>query len=128
MRGCVVRGRQLARTMGFPTANIVPEHSPREGVYYGQTALRGAVYHCVVSVGKSPSIAGKTFCVEVHLFGWSGAEFYGEEIRVAPMTFLRGMRKVAGVTDLKNMVQNDIKTVVEHIIPTTPLLPLSSFD
>lgn len=110
LTGCVVKGQQLGRTIGFPTANIeLPPQKflPRQGVY----AVR--VFMCptssllgVMNIGSRPTVNGTHPSVEVHLLDWSG-DLYGKTITVQPEKFLRPEQKFASLEALKAQIQAD---------------------
>ena len=128
IKGNVIKGYQRGRTIGYRTANIKPNIALTEGVYYGQILLQNTVYHGAISVGKNPTFDLKDLVVEVHLFHTFEEEFYGEFIKVKLMRYLRGMKKVNGITELKEMIANDCETIVNDIIPQTALLSSADFD
>jgi riboflavin kinase/FMN adenylyltransferase len=73
LRGIVVQGRQIGRTIGFPTANIQP--GPRQliagnGVYAVEVKVGKTVYPGVCSIGTRPTFDGQNVTVEVHLSGF----------------------------------------------------------
>lgn len=92
LRGRVVAGRQVGRTLGFPTANI--ETAPRQlipaiGVYSVEAAIGGTVHSGVCSIGTRPTFgAGGARTVEVHLTGFQG-NIYGE---ILDVVFCRRIR------------------------------------
>lgn len=113
--GEVVQGKQIGRTIGFPTANLQlpPEKFlPRHGVYavrvYGasslgeQEAVMGAL-----NIGTRPTvdeIASPT--VEVHLLDWSG-DLYGKTLTLHLEHFLRPQQKFDSLDQLKAQIQTD---------------------
>lgn len=101
--GIVVRGRQLGRTLGFPTANLLldTDLAPANGVYAALVALEdGRWFSGVANVGVSPTIEGATpLRLEVSLFDFD-EDIYGDTIRVGLLDFLRSERKFDGLTAL----------------------------
>ncbi len=98
--GEVVQGRQIGRTIGFPTANIAGLHSdkllPAQGVYAvrvdlldqtASTATRGLP--AVANYGQRPSIEPGLAVLEVHLLE-GGQDLYGQRLRVHFIERLRG--------------------------------------
>jgi riboflavin kinase/FMN adenylyltransferase len=91
MRGRVVRGEQLGRDLGFPTANLRIERrrAPLAGIFavrvhgVASTPLPG-----VASLGTRPTVAGVHTLLEAHLFDFSG-DLYGREIEVEFVAKLR---------------------------------------
>ena len=94
--GHVVRGQQLGRNLGYPTANLRPwgGQSPLEGVFAvrarvieGETP--GAWQEGVASVGVRPAVGGGEPLVEVHLFDFEG-DLYGRRHETRFLAILRG--------------------------------------
>jgi riboflavin kinase / FMN adenylyltransferase len=107
--GVVVRGAQLGRTIGTPTANIaVPEGKllPK-GVYAVRLETPDGVVHGgVANIGTRPTIGGMTESFEVHVFGFEG-DLYGLEVTVRFVDFIRGERKFTGLEALKTQLELD---------------------
>ncbi len=108
--GVVERGRQLGRTIGFPTLNIAwePELKPRFGVY-GVEVLDAAGTRCtgVASYGTRPTVeaAGRPI-LEVHLLENSTLT-YGDKVRVNWLHFLRPESKFESLEELKKQIVVD---------------------
>lgn len=116
--GEVVRGQQLGRTIGFPTANLqVPSEKfiPRSGVYAVRvqtcdSKLTDAVLPTaaigVMNIGHRPTVGGTQQTIEVHLLDWSG-DLYEQTLLVHLEVFLRPEQKFASLDDLKCQIQAD---------------------
>ena len=119
LRGKVVTGQQLGRTIGFPTANLqVPSEKflPRYGVYgvdvfYGQTVLKG-----VMNIGCRPTVAGEAPTIEVHLLNWSG-DLYDRTLKVNLIRFIRPEQKFDSVEALKQQIALDCQSVLDSRPP-----------
>jgi riboflavin kinase / FMN adenylyltransferase len=107
--GVVVRGQQLGRTIGTPTANIaVPEGKllPK-GVYAVQLETPdGVARGGVANIGTRPTIGGMTESFEVHVFDFDG-DLYGLEVTVRFVAFIRGEQKFSGLEALKSQIELD---------------------
>ena len=93
MTGRVVRGEQLGRKLGFPTANVrFPRRRlPVAGIFAVRVRIRGgaeAALAGVASIGTRPTVGGTEPWLEVHLFDFVG-DLYGREIVVECVQFLR---------------------------------------
>lgn len=112
MIGEVVHGDKRGRTLGFPTANLVPhEHDcvPGHGVY---AALTNGVASAV-NVGIRPTFqTGRGLIVEAFLIDWSG-ELYGENVEVAFLARMRGERRYDGVGLLVEQMHKDVAQATE---------------
>ena len=108
--GIVIKGRQLGRTLGFPTANIeVPEDkiTVRRGVYASLTHIGPKVYPSVTNVGKRPTFDDGDFDnAETHIFDFD-EDIYGARIKVDLLSFIRPEMKFGGIEALSAQVESD---------------------
>lgn len=108
--GTVTTGRQVGRTLGFPTANLRAhnEQFPPDGVYAvdiyrGQEVLRG-----VANIGVRPTVEKQGERVlEVHLLDFE-EDIYGEDLEVVFTRFIRGERRFSGREELKDQIAQDV--------------------
>ena len=109
VRGTVIEGRRLARTMDFPTANLDlgPYVRPAYGVYAVTARLPGGQSAGgVANIGVRPTVDGETERLEAHLFDWSG-DLYGAEVEVALQAFIRPERPFDGIDALRAQIASD---------------------
>lgn len=111
LTGTVVKGQQLGRTLGFPTANLqVPtdKFCPRTGVYSVSVTSEhwSQPQPGVMNWGCRPTVDGQQPSLEVHLLDWSG-DLYGHTLTVHLQQFLRAEQKFASLEDLKAQIQAD---------------------
>ena len=106
--GTVTEGRKLARTLGFPTANIALGDvlRPLYGVYAVRVELDGDSLPGIANIGVRPTVDGKEERLEVHLFDWDG-ELYGKDLRCRFVDFIREERAMAGLDALKAQIAED---------------------
>lgn len=110
-RGKVIPGDRIGRTLGFPTANLVPEDErkllPAGGVYAVQVEAEGKVYGGMLNIGVRPTVSctGK-MRIEVNLFDFEG-DLYGESLRVALIARIRGEQKFDGKAELAAQLERD---------------------
>lgn len=118
MGGNVVTGfgRGSAK-MGVPTANLPPDELAAtlsglsRGVYFGWAALKGepGVHKMVMNIGKRPTFAdGAGDTVEVHVMHDFGRQFYGEELRVVVVGFIRPEMRFANIGALVDRIRADV--------------------
>ena len=127
LEGVVVKGQQLGRTLGFPTANLqVNAHKflPRSGVYAVWVELLPAplkpVYlPAVLNMGHRPTVQGREQTIEVHLLRWSG-NLYDRSLRIHFQHFLRSEQKFESLEQLKTQIQRDCDTGAELLRAANP--------
>ena len=112
MTGIVEHGRQLGRTLGFPTMNIEPRGRkilPRFGVYACRVRIEGKWYPGIGNAGIKPTVTEENNkLLEVYVYGYEG-DAYGEEITVRFCEFERPETKFSNVEELKKHVMNDME-------------------
>jgi len=106
--GRVVRGKQLGRTLGFPTANLRFPHTPALSSIYA-TWVHGVFeqpWPSVSSFGTRPTVAGIEPLLEAHLFDYHG-DLYGRHIEVEFVAKLRDEEKFDGLPALTEQMHRD---------------------
>jgi len=120
--GTIVKGNQLGRTIGYPTANLsiasLEKLIPGNGVYAVTAHIKGAhpkrEYNAMMNIGFRPTIEGTVRVIEVNLFEFD-AEIYGEILQVSVRHFLRSEQKFAGLDALKEQLAKDKKSAIESL-------------
>ncbi|MGK0171206.1 MAG: riboflavin kinase/FMN adenylyltransferase [Gammaproteobacteria bacterium] len=116
--GRVRFGKQLGRTIGFPTANVALRHrvSPISGVFAVQAALKGdgRVLGGVANIGVRPTVDGETRLLEVNLFDFDEV-IYGRHIRVELLSKLREEKRFESLDALKEQIRRDAQTARDYI-------------
>lgn len=114
LTGTVVRGQQLGRQLGYPTANIQPidpyKLIPAEGVYLARLGIAGEQHYGMLNIGKKPTV-GDAFPlgIEVHIFDFD-RDIYGQEVRVEFLEWIRPDRKFASLDELITALHHDRDT------------------
>ena len=112
MRGEVVRGDQRGRTLGFPTANLVPDEAlvcPGHGIYAARTPEACAA----VSIGVRPTFGtGRAPLVEAYLLDWD-RDLYGQTLRIDFLERLRGERRFDSPDALVEQMRADVERTRE---------------
>lgn len=108
IKGEVIRGAQLGRKMGFPTANIDAQGLTEieNGVYASEVEYDGCRYAAMSNIGLRPSVDGTTRLLETHLFGFEG-DLYGKQIEVRLVRKIRDERRFASIDELQAQLQRD---------------------
>ncbi|MBQ5844424.1 MAG: riboflavin kinase [Alistipes sp.] len=106
----VVKGNQLGRKLGFPTANM--DISAREditnGVYRSQIIIDGVKYQAMSNAGIRPSVDGTGRWLETHVFDFHG-DLYGKTLTVSLIEKIREERKFSSVAELRAQLEHDME-------------------
>ena len=116
--GTVIKGKQLGRTIGFPTANIHIEEDykliPKNGVYLVKSLLNGKLIYGMMNIGKRPTVDGENQTIEVHFIDFD-QNLYDQEITMEVLDFIRDEQKFASLEALKNQIQKDKEQLLYYI-------------
>lgn len=111
--GYVVRGNQLGRTIGFPTANLHINDEekliPSNGVYAVKVkgdCTDAALFNGMMNIGVRPTVDGHKKVIEVNIFNFD-KDIYDQTITVQVFEFIRGEQKFEGLDALKNQLAQD---------------------
>lgn len=121
--GTVIKGDQLGRTIGYPTANLQLNHEdklvPGDGVYavtlkisnskFQISNLQGMMY-----IGSRPVVNGKRRVIEINIFDFD-EDIYDQNLQVAIKEYIRGDIHFAGLEDLKDQLALD-KISVQKVL------------
>ncbi len=106
----VIHGKQLGRTIGFPTINQeIPSFMvhPKRGVYCTRVAIGAADYPGVTNIGTKPTVkSDDRENMETHIIGYSG-DLYGQTVRVTLLRYLRGEQKFGSLAELQAQLEHD---------------------
>ena len=116
--GTVVKGKQLGRTIGYPTANIFIEDkdklTPKIGVYAVNVEVKGNTHKGMLNIGTNPTTdLDNTIKIEVNIFDFD-KDIYGEKIKVEFVKRIRNEEKFANLDELKQALAND-KIACSHV-------------
>lgn len=110
LTGKVVKGQQLGRTIGYPTANISVEDKykliPADGVYAVKVEHNGKSFGGMLNIGNNPTIVGKGRSIEVNIFDFT-EDIYGDDATIYFIKRLRDELKFNGLDELKNALATD---------------------
>jgi len=110
VRGEVVEGDKRGRTIGFPTANVLPDERallPGRGVYAGRARAAGKLYGACTNVGTAPTFDRRESRIEAYLLGFEG-DLYGEVVDVTFEERLRPEKRFSGIRELKEQIARDV--------------------
>ncbi|WP_281336959.1 bifunctional riboflavin kinase/FAD synthetase [Flavobacterium eburneipallidum] len=118
LSGTITRGKQLGRTIGFPTANFQIEENyklvPKNGVYVVKSIINQKTVYGMMNIGFKPTVAGENLSIEVHYFDFD-ADLYNQKLSVSLLKYLRPEEKFESVDLLKEQLEKDKKAALVFI-------------
>ncbi len=106
----VIEGNKCGRTIGFPTANLLPPHEkliPKIGVYTVEVEVEEKRYRAMMNIGTRPTLQVQSnLSLEVHLLDFEG-NLYGKELTVRFLARLRDEQKFSSLDALKAQLERD---------------------
>ena len=118
LSGEVVKGKQLGRTIGFPTANIHIEEDykkiPKNGVYIVKTFIDNKEIFGMMNIGFNPTVNGEKQTIEVNLFDFD-ADIYGQKLEISLLEYIREEQKFGSVDLLKEQLNRDKNTALNYV-------------
>jgi riboflavin kinase/FMN adenylyltransferase len=110
LNGIVMHGAERGRDIGFPTANLRPEHEnkvvPKNGVYAVRVRVAGEWFGGMMNIGVRPTFNDQHKALEVHIFDFD-EKIYGQTIQVRFIERIRDEIKFDGIEALKAQLQKD---------------------
>ena len=118
LSGKVVKGKQLGRTIGFPTANIeIAENYkliPKNGVYVVESFIDNKIVFGIMNIGVKPTFENEQLSIEVYFLDFN-ADLYNGEITVSILEFIRNEQKFDSIDLLKNQIEKDKLFAIEYL-------------
>jgi riboflavin kinase/FMN adenylyltransferase len=110
LNGIVMHGAERGRDIGFPTANLRPEHEnkvvPKNGVYAVRVRVAGEWFGGMMNIGVRPTFNDQHKALEVHIFDFN-QKIYGQTIQVRFIERIRDEIKFDGIEALKAQLEKD---------------------
>ncbi|MDY4250926.1 bifunctional riboflavin kinase/FAD synthetase [Clostridium sp.] len=109
IKGKVIHGRHIGRTIGFPTANLEFNEKmviPGKGVYYTNVKYKDRVFKGITSVGNNPTVNGKELTIETFILNFDKM-IYDEELKVYFIEKIRGEMKFDSIDKLVAQIKKD---------------------
>ncbi|MBF4691775.1 bifunctional riboflavin kinase/FAD synthetase [Fusibacter ferrireducens] len=122
VKGTVVEGKKLGKTIGVPTANLrIKENisTIKSGVYITETVHKGTTYKSVTNVGYNPTFNQIGLNMETYIFDFDQI-LYGEQIEVHFIKRLRDEMKFESVDELIVKMQSDLKKARDYFATHLP--------
>jgi riboflavin kinase/FMN adenylyltransferase len=117
LSGNVVKGRQLGREIGYPTANISIADRykliPADGIYIVEAEVKGVRHKAMMSIGMNPTVEGKHRTLEVNVLDFD-QDIYGETLTVHFLEWIRPEQKFSGLEELKMQLGRDKEATLRH--------------
>jgi riboflavin kinase/FMN adenylyltransferase len=110
MSGTVVKGKQLGRTLGYPTANIDLDDKskmiPADGIYAVRVTYNGEMFGGMMSIGMNPTVDGTHRTIEVNIFNFD-KNIYGETLTIHFLNRIREEMKFDSLQALIKQMESD---------------------
>lgn len=117
LTGIITKGKQLGRTIGFPTANLKLEENfkliPQNGVYIVKSTLNSKTVFGMMNIGFNPTVGGKNQTIEIHYFDYN-SDLYDQKITVEILERIRAEQKFDSVALLKKQLETDKNTAIAY--------------
>ncbi|WP_298118239.1 bifunctional riboflavin kinase/FAD synthetase [Flavobacterium sp.] len=114
--GTVVKGKQLGRTIGFPTANINIDEEykliPKNGVYIVKSLISGNNFYGMMNIGTRPTVNGLNQTIEVFFIDFD-SNLYDQKITIEILDFIRDEQKFDSLESLKKQIEIDKQTTLK---------------
>ncbi|MGM8361046.1 bifunctional riboflavin kinase/FAD synthetase [Flavobacterium sp. ARAG 55.4] len=118
LTGTVCKGKQLGRTIGFPTANLEIEEDykliPSRGVYIISSEINNQTVYGMMNIGVNPTVGEEQLSVEIHYLNFEG-NLYDQKITVAIHQRIRNEEKFDSLTLLKEQIEKDKTQTLSYI-------------
>jgi riboflavin kinase/FMN adenylyltransferase len=118
LTGIILKGKQLGRTIGFPTANLKIEENdkliPRNGVYIVKSTISQKTIFGIMNIGYNPTVDGQNLTIEIHYFDFD-ADLYSQEISVSLLKFIRSEQKFQSIILLKEQLEKDKEKAINFL-------------
>ncbi|RMA66222.1 bifunctional riboflavin kinase/FAD synthetase [Ulvibacter antarcticus] len=118
LSGKVVKGKELGRTMDFPTANIEIKESykliPKKGVYVVKAKIDGTYHFGITSIGTNPTLGDNQKTIETFFLDFS-KDLYDATLKIEFLTHIRDEETFENIEDLKLAIQKDEKFARDFI-------------
>jgi riboflavin kinase/FMN adenylyltransferase len=117
LTGIVTKGKQLGRTIGFPTANLQLEENlkliPKNGVYIVKSTIESKTVLGMMNIGFNPTVDGKKQTLEVHYFNYN-EDLYDRKITISLLERIRSEQKFDSVSLLKEQLEKDKSSALNY--------------
>lgn len=124
--GKVVRGNQIGKLIGYPTANLYPDDAnkliPAMGVYASRVIYNGVLYNGMTNIGMRPTISAHKLTIETNIFDFN-QDIYYESITVELIKRIRNEKKFGNLDILKNQLAIDRENALRYLLDNNSSQP-----
>lgn len=109
LSGKVIKGKQIGRTIGFPTINLGYSKKftiPKGGVYYTYVEYNNKFYKGITNIGYNPTVEGRKLSIETHILDFEKS-IYNKEVNIYFVSKIREEKKFKSIEDLKTQLEAD---------------------
>lgn len=118
LTGKIEKGKQLGRTLGFPTANMRVAETykliPKTGVYIVKASIDNTVYFGMTNIGTNPTVGGQKQTIETYFFD-TEFNLYDKKIQIELLKRIRDEQKFSSLEELKAAMLDDEHFAREYI-------------
>lgn len=122
LTGTVVKGKQIGKQIGFPTANIYIKEDykliPKNGVYVVKSYIENSLFYGMMNIGTNPTVDGSHQSIEVHFFEFN-QNLYNKKLKIEMIKRLRDERKFDSLESLKSQLIKDKEDALNFIKKTS---------
>ncbi|MBW9156416.1 bifunctional riboflavin kinase/FAD synthetase [Clostridium sp. FP2] len=114
--GEVIKGKQLGRTIGFPTVNLNYNKQyiiPKGGVYYTLAQYDNNIYKAITNIGYNPTVEGGKLSVETYILNFD-KQIYGEKVKINFVNRIRDEVKFDTVEELRQQLIKDKEYAIKQ--------------
>lgn len=110
LTGTVVKGKELGKKFGYPTANLKIEEDykliPKNGVYVVRSKIDDKLVYGMMSIGTNPTVGGTEKTIETNFF-MPEMDLYGKKLQIEMLTRIRDEKNFDTIEDLKAALKQD---------------------
>lgn len=117
LNGTVTKGKEIGRTINFPTANVTISEDykiiPKNGVYIAKATVNNQTYKGMMNIGNNPTVQGTSQSIEIHLFNFN-KDIYNKHISIKLLKRIRDEHKFESIDILKQQLKEDQNTALTY--------------
>jgi len=117
LKGKVVHGKALGRTVGMPTANLCVEQGilPENGVYATRIRIGDELFQSITNIGNRPTVdREQDITIETYIFDFN-KDIYGQMVELEVYKFLRPIQKFESLEQVQIQVKKDVMEAKKYL-------------